>query len=260
MISDDPEYAVEEEIHQLFRAQTKTLAACDFKKPTSMPLRIRASTYSCSRPFLKKTLVMDLEEMRNSLLSGYVGERKRVSFRCYRAGSPGYAVVSKRTFGDLSWQKETDQRGQRFYPATVMVDDDSEDFIRPVCNSIGSAQRPLRIKVIGCKSIDKSMIIKQIVTSEFNGLQDTTSKLRVFELMTYAIYLCVHHSIVILLLIFFAREEQFHHCSFESRWRRFHRRVGGSPVLQGIFFFLKCDYFKPTFIRDHCFFFVFFFG
>jgi hypothetical protein len=173
MLSDNPKYAGEEEIHQLFRAQTKTLSACDFKKPTMLPLRIRASTYSCSRPFLGKTLAMDLEEIRNSLLSGYAFKCKRTSFRHHRRGSLGFAVVSR----------NSDQRGQQFYPATVMVDDESEDFIRPVCNSIGSytVQRPLRIKVIGCKSIDKSIIIEQIAASESSGLQDTTSKLGTFN-------------------------------------------------------------------------------
>ncbi|XP_062583015.1 GTP-binding protein GEM-like [Saccostrea cucullata] len=173
MKSNDSQNTVEK-IYQPFREHAKTLAACDFKKLNPPPVRVRASTFSCRRPSFRGSLITDVERVRNFSLSNLGIKNKGDSFRksSELMGSPGKTKYSKRR---RSLKKE-----QQFYPISVTIDENSDDFIRPICNSIGKAYNnkggTFRIKVIGDKLVGKTMMIKQMTTSEFVGLQETTEK------------------------------------------------------------------------------------
>ncbi|XP_061166377.1 GTP-binding protein RAD-like [Saccostrea echinata] len=173
MKSNDPQIAVDE-IYHPFREHAKTLAAFDFKKLNLPPVRVRASTFSCRRPSVRSTLVTDVQRVRNFSLSNLGIENKGDSFRNSSeiVGSPGKTKYSRRR---RSLKKE-----QQFYPISVTIDENSDDFIRPICNSIGKAYNSkggtFRIKVIGDKLVGKTMMVKQMTTSEFVGLQEMTEK------------------------------------------------------------------------------------
>lgn len=152
------------------------MGTVDFKRQKLPPIRSRSSTYSCSRP----TNSSPVERVRNFSLSSHGIENKGDSFRVISpiTGSPGNATESHEANPKFLKKRPAFRREQQFFPISVTLKDDDDDFMRPVCNSIGSCNTKggFRIKVIGYKSVGKSMMINQMTTSQFIGLQDIKGK------------------------------------------------------------------------------------
>lgn len=176
MKSEAAKNTFDDEIHPHFRKQAKTLGTVDFKRQKLPPIRSRSSTYSCSRP----TNSSPVERVRNFSLSSHGIENKGDSFRVISpiSGSPGNATESHEANPKVLKKRPAFRREQQFFPISVTLKDDDDDFMRPVCNSIGSCNTKggFRIKVIGYKSVGKSMMINQMTTSQFIGLQDIKGK------------------------------------------------------------------------------------
>lgn len=176
MKSEAAKNTFDDEIHPHFRKHAKTLGTVDFKRQKLPPIRSRSSTYSCSRP----TNSSPVERVRNFSLSSHGIENKGDSFRVISpiSGSPGNATESHEANPKVLKKRPAFRREQQFFPISVTLKDDDDDFMRPVCNSIGSCNTKggFRIKVIGYKSVGKSMMINQMTTSQFIGLQDIKGK------------------------------------------------------------------------------------
>lgn len=176
MKSEAAKNTFDDEIHPHFRKHAKTLGTVDFKRQKLPPIRSRSSTYSCSRP----TNSSPVERVRNFSLSSHGIENKGDSFRVISpiTGSPGNATESHEANPKVLKKRPAFRREQQFFPISVTLKDDDDDFMRPVCNSIGSCNTKggFRIKVIGYKSVGKSMMINQMTTSQFIGLQDIKGK------------------------------------------------------------------------------------
>lgn len=176
MKSEAAKNTFDDEIHPHFRKHAKTLGTVDFKRQKLPPIRSRSSTYSCSRP----TNSSPVERVRNFSLSSHGIENKGDSFRVISpiTGSPGNATESHEANPKFLKKRPAFRREQQFFPISVTLKDDDDDFMRPVCNSIGSCNTKggFRIKVIGYKSVGKSMMINQMTTSQFIGLQDIKGK------------------------------------------------------------------------------------
>ena len=174
----DIQLTTDDMFDQDFRKQARTLAASDFRRPILPSVRSRSSTYSCSRrpnPRIR-TPATDVERMRNFSLSAGVIENKGDSFRVVAqiTGSPGSATQLTEEPRRVSRKRAVVRTEQQVFPLSVTLEDSCEDFLRPVCNSIGSSSSKgnYRIKVIGDKSVGKSMMVKQMTTSQFIGLQE----------------------------------------------------------------------------------------
>lgn len=176
MKSEAAKNTFDDEIHPHFRKHAKTLATVDFKRQKLPPIRSRSSTYSCSRP----TNSSAVERVRNFSLSSHGIENKGDSFRVISpiTGSPGNTTKYHEANPKFLKKRPAFRKEQQFYPTSVTLEDDNDDFVRPVCNSIGSSNTKggFRIKVIGYNSVGKSMMINQMTTSQFIGLQDIKGK------------------------------------------------------------------------------------
>lgn len=176
MKSEAAKNTFDDEIHPHFRKHAKTLATVDFKRQKLPPIRSRSSTYSCSRP----TNSSAVERVRNFSLSSHGIENKGDSFRVISpiTGSPGNTTKYHEANPKFQKKRPAFRKEQQFYPTSVALEDDNDDFVRPVCNIIGSCSTKggFRIKVIGYNSVGKSMMINQMTTSQFIGLQDIKGK------------------------------------------------------------------------------------